>query len=229
MARDRRPINGQTTLEDFLADPQSKVDKPSSIPGRPQVIGLLGRAGAGKDTIADYLEIEYGYNRVAFADSIKCVLEDVSVAVGGDLGYPYMRGTPEWRLAWDRLKRKSGCEYVRSMLQGLGQSMREHSGPHVWTNAVMDKILASKSDEKWVVTDVRYPNECDMIEDIGWAWDVRAELWHVSRASGSHMDHVSECNIEDLSWAHGARVLSNDGNLDDLHASVDEFMLELTA
>lgn len=36
-----------------------------------RLIGVSGHLGAGKDTVADYLQNEYGYTRVALADPIK--------------------------------------------------------------------------------------------------------------------------------------------------------------
>jgi hypothetical protein len=35
------------------------------------IIGFLGKAGVGKDTAADYLCLNYGFTRVAFADPLK--------------------------------------------------------------------------------------------------------------------------------------------------------------
>lgn len=43
---------------------------------RKNLIGLVGRAGAGKDTVADRLVKEHGYVRVAFADKLKIVVAE---------------------------------------------------------------------------------------------------------------------------------------------------------
>ena len=43
---------------------------------KPRLIGLAGRAGAGKDTIADRLVANHGFVRVAFADKLKSIISD---------------------------------------------------------------------------------------------------------------------------------------------------------
>ena len=50
----------------------------------PLIIGLIGRAGAGKDTAADYLCTAHGFERYAFAQPLKTMLEALFVEVGID-------------------------------------------------------------------------------------------------------------------------------------------------
>ena len=43
------------------------------------LIGVCGKAGSGKDTIADYLVKKYNFKKIALADPIKRMVEDVFV------------------------------------------------------------------------------------------------------------------------------------------------------
>ena len=56
----------------------------------PNVIGLTGYAGSGKDTLANILVEEYGFTRIAFADKTKEFLYDLNPGIGftGHLDWP---------------------------------------------------------------------------------------------------------------------------------------------
>ena len=41
----------------------------------PNIIGLSGAAGCGKDTVADHLIAEHGYSKISFAAPIKRAIE----------------------------------------------------------------------------------------------------------------------------------------------------------
>ena len=41
------------------------------------LVGICGKAGAGKDTVGDYLIDKYGFKKIALADPIKRLVKDV--------------------------------------------------------------------------------------------------------------------------------------------------------
>ena len=43
------------------------------------LIGICGKAGAGKDTVGDFLIQNYGFNKIALADPIKRLVKDIFV------------------------------------------------------------------------------------------------------------------------------------------------------
>lgn len=45
----------------------------AGVSPRPTLVGVVGRKGAGKDTIVDRLASRHGYVRAAFADNVKAV------------------------------------------------------------------------------------------------------------------------------------------------------------
>lgn len=87
------------------------------------------------------------------------------------------------------------------LLQRVGVAMREDD-PDVWIRSVYSKILAARPAVA-VVTDVRFPNELDMIRAMG------GEAWKVERrhADGSPFvdpsrpaTHESETALDGAAW-----------------------------
>lgn len=80
----------------------------------PMLVGLVGRAGAGKDTVAEVLVARHGFRRMAFADKLKEILSDafdVPIEHFSDRG---MKNVPHSNLCAGYISRKfSGKELVR--------------------------------------------------------------------------------------------------------------------
>lgn len=138
----------------------------SRIQSTGNLIGLVGRAGAGKDTAAAALA-PLGYHRVAFADALKQVAYDadpvVEYGAGGDesVRLSYLVDM----LGWDRAKREH--EDVRAFLQNLGVAMRD-AQPGIWVHIGMAKAALLRADGRHVViTDVRFEDEVQAVRDAG--------------------------------------------------------------
>jgi len=172
-------------------------------------IGLLGRAGAGKDTAAVELRKRYGYVRVAFADPIK----EVAFAVD-----PIVHTQPEplrlsqvvHNLGWDAAKRE--FPEVRRLLQRIGlEAGRDVLGPSVWLDIAMDRIRGLNRFNPIVVTDVRFRNEAETLRLAGFAL-----VW-IDRPGTEDGDHPSE---HELSPQDADHVVTNDGAPDDLYRAI---------
>lgn len=98
-------------------------------------IALTGYMGSGKNTVADYLSANYGYTQIAFADALKRYAQEL---------FPdqFYNGKP------------------RELLQRFGQMMRELD-PYVWINQLSERINQRSDVDRWVITDLRQPNECE--------------------------------------------------------------------
>jgi hypothetical protein len=180
-------------------------------------IGLIGKARSGKDTAANALVRERSYTRLAFADPLKAMVlgTDPFVPTGwglsvrlqaliADVGWEYAKDTyPE----------------VRRLLQRTGQAVRELDDDF-WLAAMRKKLNAAES---WnlpvVVTDVRYPNEADMLRSRGFT------LVRIVRPTGTAKTigearaamHASETALDDY---RADVVLTNDGTVDALTQGV---------
>lgn len=87
-----------------------------NIPAK-KVLGVIGRIGAGKDTVAEYVAKKYGYDIVSFRDAVREVTE------------------------------KEGLKPNRENMQKTGKKYREKYGSEYFTKLVMDKVMHSKNDK----------------------------------------------------------------------------------
>jgi hypothetical protein len=152
------------------------------------LIGISGAAGAGKDLLASHLA-PFGYVRVAFADPLRdmALAIDPLVDVWDDVGgiRLYLSDLVS-DFGWDEAKRNPE---VRRFLQRLGtEGVRNFFGADTWVRLAEERI-ADLGDVPVVITDVRYPNEVDMVRRLGglWVWvnrpDAAAVPGHASETS----------------------------------------------
>lgn len=135
-----------------------------------KLIGLMGLKGSGKDTVAKKLiYIDGGaWKKLAFADALKDAVSDLfgwdRTLIEGDNDT-----SREWRETVDAYwERELGIKGFtpRMALQMIGTDvMRNHFNEAFWIKALKRKIL--NTTNHIVVTDVRFPNEAEMIKSMG--------------------------------------------------------------
>jgi dephospho-CoA kinase len=148
-------------------------------------IAILGKAGAGKSTVAGALRNHFNYDVVSFAGPLKDVAEDL------------------WGF---------GARTDRYKLQSLGVAVRAID-EDTWVDLFMDRVAALDSEALSIdgetypicTDDCRFPNEYRRLKEVGWRF-VRV---HASidtrvtrlRANGKLTDleqlaHVSETSLD---------------------------------
>ncbi|WP_051432591.1 hypothetical protein [Promicromonospora kroppenstedtii] len=135
------------------------------------LIGLVGVKRSGKDTFAAGL-VERGYTRVAFADPLREMVEEIDPW----LITPPWQPEPTIRLlqalqiygGWEGLKDTPYGPEARRLLQQSGQAVRRR-GPGFWLNAGLAEATGALMEGApgVVITDVRYKNEADAIQRDG--------------------------------------------------------------
>jgi len=178
------------------------LTQPSLFGDGPELIGLVGYAQAGKDTLAKVLVEEYGYTRLAFADAIRDFAYAVNPMYGSTVSEPrYLRDLVD-RSGWDEAKKSPE---VRRLLQTIGVTAREQFGGDFWIAITMSKV----NTPNVVITDVRFENEAEWIKD-----GPSSQLWRVTRSGvGPVNDHVSESELADYPVD---QIFKNDGSIEDL-------------
>lgn len=175
------------------------------------LIGLSGYARSGKDSVANILVKNYGYERRAFADKLRDVLYKLNPIVS-----PSDRRLQDVidELGWEGSKKSEYNDEIRTLLQRLGtEAGRQTLWDSIWVDAAMHDVGPK---DKIAFADVRFPNEADAVRDAG-GIVVRVERPGIEAAN----THASETSLDNYYFDH---YLPNDGTLRDLEDRVEELL-----
>lgn len=173
------------------------------------IIGLSGYARSGKDTVSKILVEDYKFTRVAFADPIRNFLYEMNPPLSGpsltsivdDYGWDVAKANPE----------------VRRLLQNAGIAARKVFGADFWIKQALKTI---SPENKVVITDVRFPNEAEMIRSLG------GQVWRVIRPDVEAVnDHISEHALSDYEFDFD---IYNDSTLVNLAGDIAILMEDLS-
>ena len=142
------------------------------------IIGICGLIGSGKDTIADYLVEQHNFQKMSFADKLKD-----AVAQMFEWDRQLLDGKTDesrvWREQPDAYWSKEVGSTVtpRLALQKFGtECMRNGFYDGIWVSLAKKKIM-DNPQVNWVIPDVRFVNEANMIKTVG------GQVWWVKRGT----------------------------------------------
>lgn len=203
------------------------------------LIGILGRIGSGKGTVAHRLVTHYGFRQDSFATTLK---DACAVLFGWDRAM--LEGdTSESRAERENIDEwwteKLGIENFtpRLALQLIGTDVfRNHFHKDIWMLSVMARY---DGKENVVISDARFPNEVDAIREMGghiirvdrgeepewWKYAVDATTpGNYNYSPEQKMIHrYSHIHHSEWAWAGTVpdEVILNSGTLDQLYGMVD--------
>ncbi len=163
-----------------------------------KIIGITGRAGAGKDTVANLLVEHHGFHRLAIADKIK---DGCAAMFGIDRGLFDDRDKKEVVIDWlgkspRQLAQLAGTEFGRAMI-----------GNDVWLRVAGHGLV---DGVRYVMSDVRFENEADFIRANG---GVVLHLVRPGTDAGTASTHSSEAGV---AVKAGDLLVRNEKTIDDL-------------
>ena len=166
-----------------------------------RLIGIHGKARAGKDTVAEFLR-EHAFVRNAFADPIRyAVAEMFELTLAQILGHQ-KEEVIDWLGRSPRyLMQTLGTEWGRNLVHR-----------DVWLLIAKQAWKTIPPTYKgMVIPDVRFENEAAWIREEG-------ELWIIERPGVAAVEsHISEAGITPKP---GDKLIINDGSFEDLEAQV---------
>lgn len=160
-----------------------------------KIVGICGKGGSGKDTVADVL-VGYGARKLSFAGPLKAMLATIGIHE------PATREekeaiNPLWGFSYRQAAQTLGTEWGRSLRPDLW----------VWITA---KALEHQA-EHIVFSDVRFENEADVIRKAG------GVIWHIKgRQSTVAADLSNHASEKGIALKNGDTVYYNTGSLQDL-------------
>ena len=191
------------------------------------LIGLVGKKRAGKDTFAERLIAEHGFQKVSFSAPVKGAALAVDPIVDVDFwdhrevrlseviekaGWENAKGLPEVRRFLQRL----GTDAIRTLdpdfwVRGgmaRAKEIREHSEVYMWSGQSIRTIGSPV-----VITDVRFKNEAAAIKAAG------GILVRVERPGSDDGDtHASEVELDTYPVD---KLVYNGGTVEQLHNQAD--------
>ena len=176
------------------------------------IIGLSGYARSGKNTVGQILEDDYGFRQESFAQALKNVAAEINPVLNDTFGgYRTLAALFLAHRDWDAVK--DAVPAAREFLQRLGVACRDQIGPDVWVDALARRLSVHPS-ARYVITDVRFPNEAEFITNRG------GQVWRIERSGTRPVnEHTSETALDE--WCFD-RIIVNDGSLADLRRAVLE-------
>ena len=171
------------------------------------IIGICGLIGSGKGSVGDIL-VEQGFTKVSFADKLK---DGVATIFGWNRAM--LEGDTDESRQWreqpdDFWTQETGRNITpRIVLQEFGtECMRDGFDDSIWVSLLKKQMLDSPGD--YVIPDVRFRNEQDMIRELG------GEIWRVQRGdvpewygcamldntTGSNLMESYDVHVSEYKW-----------------------------
>ena len=181
------------------------------------IVGFTGFARSGKDTAGEYLCKHYGFTRVAFADALKEACR-IIFGFSHDQLYGNLKEVVDkfWGHTPREILQKVGTELFREKLPEVCENINNN----IWVNSVLRKIInyheKDPAKTKFVITDVRFPNESKFIMDNG------GYVFRVNRFDLPTKGlHASESAIPKLSVTAD---IANRRKVSDFYKNIDDYM-----
>lgn len=201
------------------------------------IIGMTGLIGSGKGTVAKYLVSNHGFREDSFASTLKDICAtlfnwDREMLEGAT---PEARKSREVPDEWWSKQLGIPSFTPRLALQLVGtETLRENFNPDIWLLSTLSRYAEG---ENLIISDVRFPNEIQMVKDRGIIVRVergdRPEWWEVGKQASlgdkeavALMKNVYKVHASEWSWVgfEPDYIITNNGTLAELEKQVEDLV-----
>ena len=152
------------------------------------------KARVGKDTAAAYVCKKYNGQSLRFATPVY----EIAGLIQQYLGKPIQKDP--------------------GLLQLIGAGLREHYTPDIWANFVQAQIRAADPMQTLCITDMRFPNEMEMLKKEGF---VIVKINRHDRVIDRDPNHISEISLDNATPDY---TIDNDSDIDMLTDAIDQII-----
>ena len=173
------------------------------------LIGLIGLKQSGKDTFADYLVHHHHFHKFAFAEPVKKICQIMFQLTEAQLHESYLKEQVDqrWGLSPRQMMQKVGTDLVRQLWDD-----------DFWVKH-LDMRLGDLDHGHVIVSDVRFPNEAQWIQNKG---GVLIRICDGRESLDSHSSETSQTSIQENF------VIFNEKNgLESFHEKIEEWIQKL--
>ena len=211
-------LKGEATEQVSAARPeQASAD---AADAGPDLVGIVGTKGVGKDTAGRYLVEVCGWHRVALATPLRDAVQSMFALTDAQCDVPGLKEEPGGLgVSFRRGAQVLGTDVVRKQLGGGAGLLPELGEKGLWIQHMERAVADARcKGRRVVVTDVRFPDEAAAIVALG------GKLIHITRpgALGNRArdPHASEHQVPHIAARLPLLHVVNDGSLDDLGRKV---------
>jgi hypothetical protein len=177
------------------------------------MIGIIGKRRSGKDTTADYIQSNYGYEKKKFAGPLKDAVEIL---------FDFSKDQLETDKK-DEIDSRWGVS-PRTIMQSMGTTYLQYELSKIIPNidrnyAIKRMFLNNSNNNKIVISDVRFTHEADEIKKRN---GILIKIIRDQNNTNLEIDnHISECGVDNLQYDY---LIYNNSTIEDLYTKINKIM-----
>lgn len=193
------------------------------------LILISGRAGSGKDTSANIImkylsNLGYIVRSLALADKLKYMARDYlrffrNTDLPMDMFYSDKKNENISELVELDMNKRPFC--IRTILQYLGQDMRDTFGNDILSQHVMNEIDKDENAQIFIITDIRYKNEIEYFTRQKFDNIYSFKVIRDDTITSGYDNHESEVQVSQI---HTDYILSNRSGIIDLTREIEHIL-----
>lgn len=160
----------------------------------PKIIAISGLKRSGKDTIADYLCINYGYTKIKIANPLKQGLKVMFGFTDEQLESDAKDEIdPRWEVQPRKIMQFIGTDVMQYQLQQIIPGV----GRKVWIKSLIEEHIANSRnlDKLFVIPDLRFLHEYEELSKYN------TVFWRVNRITElDKFNHVCDLHISEKEY-----------------------------
>jgi hypothetical protein len=123
------------------------------------IIGICGEKRHGKDSCANVLIEKFGFRRYSFAEPIRESIKNIFLWDDDWIDNHKEEIDPYWGISYRQAAQDLGTEWGRVHLGEMFPQFKSITQDALWICRAEKYINSFSEEQRWVIPDVRFPNE----------------------------------------------------------------------